>query len=179
MTTQESITTERLTLVPATIPSLMAELEGNASISRQLGVEVPENWPPELYDAPAIEWTIKFLEEKPEGAKWCSWYMLLRNGEVNQHTLIGIVGLKGMPLDDGTAEVGYSVLQQYQRQGYATEAASALRDWALSHDEVTRVIAETLPELVASQRVLEKSGFHFIGPGSEEGVIQYEYLRPS
>ena len=35
-------------------------------------------------------------------------------------------------------------------------------------------MAETLPELTASIRVLEKNGFRFAGPGSEDGVIRYE-----
>lgn len=39
------------------------------------------------------------------------------------------------------------------------------------------VIAETLPALRPSIRVLEKSGFKFIGQGSELGVIRYQLTR--
>jgi hypothetical protein len=39
------------------------------------------------------------------------------------------------------------------------------------------VIAETLPELTPSIRVLEKSGFVSGGEGSEEGLIRFELSR--
>ena len=63
------------------------------------------------------------------------------------------------------------------RRGYASEAVEALVAWAFGHPEVTRVIAETYPELVASVGVLEETGFRFIGAGSEERVIRFERRR--
>lgn len=42
---------------------------------------------------------------------------------------------------------------------------------------MSRVIAETLPELEASKGVLDKTAFRFIGVGSEAGVIRYEIRR--
>jgi RimJ/RimL family protein N-acetyltransferase len=50
-------------------------------------------------------------------------------------------------------------------------------NWAFGHPEVERVIAHTLPELRASIRVLEKTGFAFRGPGAEEGTILFELVR--
>jgi RimJ/RimL family protein N-acetyltransferase len=69
------------------------------------------------------------------------------------------------------------VLPQFQRAGYASEAAGALIRWAFSHKDVTRVIAETYPELKPSIRVMEKNGLRFAGSGSEERVIRYELTR--
>jgi RimJ/RimL family protein N-acetyltransferase len=80
-------------------------------------------------------------------------------------------------LDDGTVEVGYSVCEQFQKNGYASEAVATLIRLAFSYDAVTRVIGETLPELAPSIRVMEKNGLKFIGTGSEEGVIRYELTR--
>ncbi|MBD0327516.1 MAG: GNAT family N-acetyltransferase, partial [Pyrinomonadaceae bacterium] len=90
---------------------------------------------------------------------------------------IGGCGFKGKPAADGTVEIGYSMLPEFQCAGYATEAAGALVRWAFSHAEVARVIAETYPELRPSIRVLEKNGFRFIGDGSEERVIRYALTR--
>jgi [ribosomal protein S5]-alanine N-acetyltransferase len=42
---------------------------------------------------------------------------------------------------------------------------------------VTRVLAETLPELAGSTGVLRKRGFVFLGAGSEPGVIRFELTR--
>ncbi|MBW4650055.1 MAG: GNAT family N-acetyltransferase [Kastovskya adunca ATA6-11-RM4] len=49
--------------------------------------------------------------------------------------------------------------------------------WAFTHPQVNRVIAETLPELTPSIRVLEKNRFVNIGEGSESGVIRFELPR--
>ncbi len=85
--------------------------------------------------------------------------------------------LKGKPTFDGTVEIGYSVLTEAQGLGYATEAVQGLVSWAFEHPEVLRVIAETLPELTPSIRVLEKSGFVSVAEGSEEGLIRFELSR--
>ena len=74
-------------------------------------------------------------------------------------------------------EIGYSILESQQRQGYAPEAVGALLAWAFAHPEVHTVRAHTLPELVASIRVLEKCGFRHVGPGAEAGTIRYELPR--
>jgi RimJ/RimL family protein N-acetyltransferase len=46
-----------------------------------------------------------------------------------------------------------------------------------SHSEVSRVIAETYPELKPSIRVMEKNGLVYVDDGSEPGVIRYELKR--
>jgi ribosomal-protein-alanine N-acetyltransferase len=55
------------------------------------------------------------------------------------------------------------VAPSYQGNGYATEAASALVDYAFNSDGVKTVRAHTLPEFNGSTRVLEKCGFKRIG----------------
>lgn len=169
--------TERLELIPGTVELLSAELEGLGAFRQKLGVTVPQTWPPDLYDRPAIEFMVKYLKENPDAPGWGPWYLVLRNKEGNPDTLIGTCGYKGKPLPDGTVEIGYSVLAEYQGKGFASEAAKALVDRAFSHPEVTRVIAETYPELPPSIRVLEKNGFTLIGDGSEPGVIRFELSR--
>jgi len=58
-------------------------------------------------------------------------------------------GCKGRP-KNGLGQVGYTVLPDFQGNGYATEATRVVVSWAFSHPEVTRVAAETLPDLGAS-----------------------------
>ncbi|NEO38688.1 MAG: GNAT family N-acetyltransferase [Moorea sp. SIOASIH] len=69
------------------------------------------------------------------------------------------------------------MLPEFQRFGYATEAVNALNSWAFSHVTIEGVIAETLPELIPSIRVLEKNGFIKITGGSEPGVIKFMRSR--
>lgn len=171
------IRTERLELIPGTVELLSAELEGLDAFRQKLGIEVPPTWPPGLYDRPAQEWMLNYLKETPDGVGWGLWYMVLRGLNDNPETLIGTCGYKGSPSSDGTVEIGYSVLPEYQRKGYASEAAGELVNRAFEYPEVKRVIAETFPDLTASIRVLEKTGFSLIGSGSEPGVIRFEITK--
>ena len=169
------IETARLRLVAATVESARAELEGPAALAGLLGVVVPSEWPPELYDADAVTYTLRHLEAEPASATWASYYFVLRGDAAD--TLIGVGGYKGPPRPDGTVEIGYAVLPPYQRKGYGAEAAAGLTYRAFEDPRVTRVIAETLPDLEASQRVLRGNGFECIGDGSEPGVIRFERRR--
>lgn len=55
--------------------------------------------------------------------------------------------------------------------------ALSRNDDADTENEVSRVIAETFPNLKPSIRVLEKTGLRCIGQDSEEDVIRYDLLR--
>src|SRR5438132_12320470 len=73
--------------------------------------------------------------------------------------VIGMCGFTGPPDSDGAAEIAYSIAPSYQGKGYATEAARALIDYAISDRRVRAIRAHTLPQVNASTRVLEKCGF--------------------
>ena len=167
------IVTRRLDLVPATIPTLRAAIEDRARLGELLDAAVPDSWPPDLLDEGALQWTVDRLREGRE-PHWQMYFVVLR--ESHARTLIGSSGFKGPPAD-GTVEVGYGIVPDHQRRGYATEAVRGLLGFAFSHAEVERVIAETLPELEPSRKVLAKTGFRFIGDGSQPGVIRYEITR--
>ena len=55
-------------------------------------------------------------------------------------------------------EIGYHVVQYRWGQGFATEAASACRDYGLKTLRLGRLIAWMHPANVASRRVAEKIG---------------------
>jgi ribosomal-protein-alanine N-acetyltransferase len=168
--------TERLLLVPANLELALAESGDRKKFSELLDADIPSNWPPPLNDEQSHQWVIKFFKANPGAVGWSLWYFLLdRSGE--RRLAIGNGGLKGLPSPDGTAEVGYSIIPEYQRQGYAPEATKALVAWTFGHPQVTRVIAHTLPELQPSIRVMEKNGFTFTGAGEEPGTIGYELKR--
>jgi RimJ/RimL family protein N-acetyltransferase len=171
------IRTLRLDLISSTPEIARADLLGRSDLEAALGVRVPEEWPPELYDPPAIEYGLAWMEGHPDNLQW-SFYYLVRRGEGGEaDAVIGVGGYKGAPSENGTVEVGYSILPPFRRRGYATEAVEGWVRHAFADPRVRRVIAETLPELSASIGVLEKSGFRLLGPGSEPGVIRYERLR--
>ena len=164
------IESRRMTLVAATAELVAADLAGREAFRDAIGAEVPDNWPPELYESTAMRVAQDQLQDPAEHG-WSIWYLLSRKQEVRQ--VMGISGFRGKPDEAGSVEIGYSVLRQFHARGYATEAVARLVTWAFSHQNVTEVTAETLPHLKQSIRVMEKNGLIFAGPGSEYGVVKY------
>ena len=55
-------------------------------------------------------------------------------------------------------ELGWAVVRAEWGNGYATEAARAVRDWVRAERNVARLISLIAPDNVASQRVAERLG---------------------
>jgi ribosomal-protein-alanine N-acetyltransferase len=162
--------------VAATPELTSAALAGSRELGEGLVAAVPSTWPPEFLDPPALQYTLDRLAEGPEQAGWWLYFVVLID-EAGGRTLVGSGGYKGPPSDDGTVEIGYGIVSDHQRRGYATETVRRLLDRAFALPEVRRAIAETLPELAPSIGVLRKSGFRLIGEGAEPGVIRFELMR--
>jgi RimJ/RimL family protein N-acetyltransferase len=72
--------------------------------------------------------------------------------------VIGEIGFVGPPRD-GAVTIGYAIVPSARRQGYATEAISALSAWALGEPDVREVRAQTLRDNEPSIRALLLAGF--------------------
>lgn len=169
------IRTPRLELVAAEPDVALAEAAGTPDWWRALGVPCPSSWPPPLNDMDSLAWFARGIADDPSALGWYTWYVVhLREGE---RLLIGSCGFKGRPDARGSVEIGYGLLPEHQRQGFGTELTEALVSWAFGHEAVARVLAETLPELVGSVRVLERNGFQLMGRGSARDTILFELRR--
>lgn len=118
---------------------------------------------------------IKAYQEMLQGSldhpKEWNWYAIwMIEDKAGSH--IGDLCFKGLG-PDGSVEIGYGIEEKYQGQGFASEAVSAVVDWALDQPGIRRVEAETEPDNRASQRVLEKCGFAPSGVIGEEGPRFY------
>jgi RimJ/RimL family protein N-acetyltransferase len=172
--------TERLQLVAATLELARAELADPRRLGRLLNAHVPPSWPPPLNDEHTQRWTVDALTTRPDAVGWYTWYFLHRetHGARTELRAIGNGGFRGAPDAEGTVEVGYSIVPECHRFGFASEAVRALVAWAFAHKEVARVLAHTLPALVPSIRVLEKCGFAAAGAGDEPGTLRFVLTRP-
>jgi ribosomal-protein-alanine N-acetyltransferase len=94
--------------------------------------------------------------------------------ETSSGLVVGGVGFHGAP-KGGEVEIGYGIVPSRQGRGYATEAVSTLVSLALSMPEVVGVVAGTDADNVASQRVLEKTGFR---PVDESDGWRYRVEGP-
>jgi RimJ/RimL family protein N-acetyltransferase len=173
--------TARLLLIPASPAALRAELDSPAALADTLGVDVPPSWPPDLYDADAVRWTLNWLEENPEAREW-GFYYIAESSALggDRPRLVGAGGYKGAPDATGAVEIGYSILAERRRRGYAREAVAAWLARAFADSRVTRVVAHTLPHLAPSIGVLRSTGFELVGAGmdsQEPDAIRFELPR--
>jgi RimJ/RimL family protein N-acetyltransferase len=77
--------------------------------------------------------------------------------EKRDGTFIGSVGVFE-PLDWPEPEIAYSFDEPFWRQGFATEAAGAARDWLFGHFPLPRAASFIRPANHGSKRVVEKLG---------------------
>lgn len=167
------IKTKRMYLVPATVKLYLLELHDREGFASTLGAKVPETWPPDQMTPEVIEEFISRM--KARDRKVWSFYWLLCRQESEVPVLVGNGGF--LCHNNEILELGYSVLSEYQRKGYATEAVRSMLEWAFPNLQKDRIIAYTYPYLKASIRVLEKNGFLFKGKAQNEGMLLYELLN--
>jgi RimJ/RimL family protein N-acetyltransferase len=103
-------------------------------------------------------------EQRPFG-----YYRITRSDDGRA---IGGLGFKGRP-DAGCVEIGYGLVPSARGHGYAAEAVIALLTVAADH-AVSRVIADTTPDNIASQRTLIRAGFRLVSADAE--IHLYELL---
>ena len=88
--------------------------------------------------------------------------------------LIGDCGLEQME-DQGAAELGYDFRSQFWNQGYATEAACAIRDYAFNILHLPRLISLIRVGNLASRRVAEKVGMTLAEQIKRYGIQYWKY----
>ena len=150
------IRTPRLSLVPLLEGTLAALVAGDrGAASRVQGLELPAGFPAsDGSDDFFLRVQLERVRADPDHRDWCGRLMVrLADGAV-----VGRCGFHGPPWAVGRAEIGYTVLPPYRRQGLATEAAAALVAWAWDQGELT-VFASVAPTNVASLAVVRRLGF--------------------
>jgi RimJ/RimL family protein N-acetyltransferase len=77
--------------------------------------------------------------------------------KIDGSTFIGYIGIFD-PLDWAEPEIIYSLDRPHWRQGFATEAARAARDWFFEHSQFSRAASFIRPDNQPSRRVAERLG---------------------
>ena len=169
-----TLLTERLELIPITTEFCMADLASSQLLGEKLNAFIPDSWPPELVTPETLQEFITLLNA-PGGSRLIAYYLIRTEGDEGDRTLIGSGGF--VISEDGIPELGYSVLDEFQCRGYATEAVRMMVTWLQDTLSPTTIRACTYPSLTGSIRVLEKTGFVYTGPGIEEGTIEYQFVQ--
>lgn len=155
-------------LVPATVELLDAAVMGDDALARVLGHDVVPGW---VTFRQALRATRDAVASSQGTPAWGARFFV--SGEPQE--LVGWGGFKGAP-DDGVVEIGYEIAEGRRGRGLATAAARAMVAEAFADEQVRRVIAHTLPELNASNRVLRKVGLGFEGEAREDGELVWRYV---
>ncbi|MNO60009.1 Ribosomal-protein-serine acetyltransferase [compost metagenome] len=83
--------------------------------------------------------------------------------EMESNKIIGSCGYNSLDFENAKAEVGYDIARAFWGRGYASEAISALLDYAFLSLKLNRIEAKVEPENVNSVKVLQKLNFTFEG----------------
>ena len=94
---------------------------------------------------------------------WCATFYVVR---ASDNKIVGSCGFKDEPIA-GRVEIGYSIAPAGQRQGVATAAVKLLLQLARKQG-ASQVLAEILPDNIASSRVVETLNFERVGARVDE-----------
>ncbi|UGY93922.1 GNAT family N-acetyltransferase [Streptomyces gobiensis] len=141
--------------------AMSALLDGDLSeASRVAGVSLTEYF---VTDRARWLWQFRLdqMAADPGQARW-----MVRQAVVGDKDLVvGHAGFHGPPDEFGMVEIGYSVVPDFRRQGYARSALIELLRRAAAETTVLTVRATISPDNVASLATI--SGFGFVEVGEQ------------
>ncbi len=152
--------TPRLRIFPLSYPQLVNYLENDQSLETELALLAhPRSVSPALKEA--FEQTILPAVAVAGSNHVFStlWTIVVKE----QQMMAGDLCFKGAPNEKGEIEIGYGSHELFRGKGIMTEAVGVLTEWAFRQPGVLAIVAETDPENIASQRILEKNGFQKTG----------------
>jgi RimJ/RimL family protein N-acetyltransferase len=155
--------TERLILHPVEID------EAERILAREPGTQ--DSWAQDFpFDGDVIGLTMFLRATAAFGDQYpFGHYVVVRTADGQA---IGGVGFKGQP-KNGTVEIGYGLAPSARGNGYAAEAAQTLVTLAREHG-LSRIVADTDTDNIASQRTLEHAGFTKTERGTNDDLLLYE-----
>ena len=157
MTLLQAIETEHLRLIPFSLALKKAVMEEKAKVTTMIDARVPDDWPgPDMLGA--MPFFVQMMEKDAHSARWDG--IIVHKAD---QTVIGDMGFKSGPDENGMVEMGYSIIPMYRRHGYATEMARGLVEWAFQQPGVKTVTAECLLDNIGSIKVLENVGMQRVG----------------
>ncbi len=149
------IVTDRLDIAPLTRGEAELYLTDVAKYARKIGLsETPLE--PDSDTRDALNWLIDVgLGYDSDLIVYAAIWAIVQR---STRRLIGNASFKGAPVD-GNAEIGYGTDAPFRGQGFMTEAIRAFVEWGKTRSELNGIVAETLKNNPASQRVLKNAGF--------------------
>jgi ribosomal-protein-alanine N-acetyltransferase len=156
------IRTDRLELVSLDEHQLRALLARDLA---RVGASIEATIPHDLHGLGLADRFLRLrladLAIDPEAQPWLARVMVRHDGPGDRR-VVGSIGFHSRPWD-GRAEVGYHVGPLERRQGFATEAVTALFDWAACEEGIHRFRASVAPLNAPSLALVRRFGFQQVG----------------
>jgi len=121
-----------------------------------------ENW---------IHWNIENYKKHQHGL----WAVIVKKGKV----FIGDCGITMQNIEDETVpEIGFHIIKEYCNKGFATEAATACKEYAFKVLNYPKIFSYTTIKNIPSQKVAEKIGmqiYKYFNINGEKKIVQVAY----
>ena len=154
------IETERLILKPLTYKQLLKYIDADGSLETELKLNsTSKEISPELKEA--LEQTIlpNVADASKDYLYNSLWSIILKV----ENKIVGDICIFGEPNQKGEIEIGYGTYNEFENNGYMTEAVGGIIEWAKTQTNVHSIVASTEKENVGSYKILEKNKFIKIG----------------
>lgn len=150
----DKLVTQRLILIPFTIQLCKNLLNDDYSDLEILNLKKGKSWP----DNDVMETLPRIINnlskvESPTGFE--SW-MIIKKETLE---IIGDLGFKGYNHDKKNIDIGYGIIKEERKKGYAEEAVKEIINWAFATEIVTEITANCLAQNTNSINLLTKVNF--------------------
>lgn len=168
----KTLKTNRISLIPLNLEQLEILKDGMTVLAEHMELKcdefrlnTDESFLQAFYEMIEPHFMTK-INESPANIEWLTQRIIVENKDKH---IIGGIGASGLPNEKGEVMIGYFIADGFEGYGYATEAVKTLVDDLRERlAGVKTIVADTPAEHIASQRVLSKNGFEFVGI-TEEG----------
>lgn len=168
----DKLITERLILIPYTIDLCRNILNNDYRDLEMLNLKRGKSWP----DADVLDTLPRIINnlnkvECPTGYE--SW-MIIKKDTLE---VIGDLGFKGFNSEEENIDLGYGIIKEERRKGYAGEAVNEIIKWAFTNERVKEITANCLTENISSINLLTK--FNFKQVKTENGTVYWNLINPN
>jgi ribosomal-protein-alanine N-acetyltransferase len=168
----DKLITERLILIPYTIDLCRNILDCDYRDLKVLNLKKGKSWP----DADVLDTLPRIINnlnkvEYPTGYE--SWMIIKKDTS----EIIGDLGFKGFNNEEENIDLGYGIIKEERRKGYAAEAVSEIIKFAFSKNMVKEITANCATENISSINLLIKFNFRQIK--IENDMIYWNLINPN
>lgn len=124
---------------------------------------------------------LAFLRKKElEIAQGTGYYWMIRTADTNEFlgaiNLTPIPPLNPMRPEKPKMQIGWQIRSEFQRQGFAFEAAKLAMEFALTQTDIDPILAVFVKGHTASKKILEKLGFCKFETVYKDGEALKKYI---